>query len=80
MVKKIGLAIALVAMAGVASADTGGNTCVNMAFLKILCDAGPNRGVVNAPEIDPASAMAGLTLLAGGLAVLRGRRKKISID
>lgn len=28
------------------------------------------------PEIDPASAMAGLTLLAGGLAVLRGRRLK----
>jgi hypothetical protein len=29
-----------------------------------------------APEIDPAGAMAGLTLLAGGLAVLRGRRSK----
>lgn len=28
-----------------------------------------------APEIDPASAIAGLTLLAGGLAVLRGRRR-----
>lgn len=30
---------------------------------------------VSAPEIDPASAMAGLTLLLGGLAVVRGRRK-----
>lgn len=29
-----------------------------------------------APEIDPASAFSGLTLLAGGLAVLRGRRAK----
>ncbi|MGH8206839.1 MAG: hypothetical protein ACRETK_08685 [Steroidobacteraceae bacterium] len=28
-----------------------------------------------APEIDPASALAGLTLLMGGLAVIRGRRK-----
>jgi hypothetical protein len=28
-----------------------------------------------APEIDPASATSGLTLLLGGLAVLRGRRK-----
>jgi hypothetical protein len=28
-----------------------------------------------APEIDPASAAAGVTLLFGGLAVLRGRRK-----
>ncbi len=27
-----------------------------------------------APEIDPSGAIAGLTLLAGGLAVLRGRR------
>ena len=29
-----------------------------------------------APEIDPASAMSGLTLLLGGLAVARGRRAK----
>jgi hypothetical protein len=28
-----------------------------------------------APEIDPASAVSGLTLLLGGVAVLRGRRK-----
>jgi hypothetical protein len=28
-----------------------------------------------APEIDPASAVSALTLLFGGLAVLRGRRK-----
>jgi hypothetical protein len=32
-------------------------------------------GVVRAPEIDPSSAMAGLTLLVGGLAVLRGSRR-----
>jgi len=31
---------------------------------------------VAAPEIDPSSAMAGLTLLGGGLATLRGRRFK----
>jgi hypothetical protein len=30
---------------------------------------------VAAPEIDPASTMAALTLLMGGLAVMRGRRK-----
>lgn len=29
---------------------------------------------VAAPELDPASAVAALTLLSGGLAVLRGRR------
>jgi len=32
------------------------------------------RKVVSAPEIDPAGAFAALTLLAGSLAVLRGRR------
>jgi hypothetical protein len=30
--------------------------------------------VASAPEIDPASAMSGLTLLLGGIAVIRGRR------
>jgi LPXTG-motif cell wall-anchored protein len=35
-----------------------------------------HRGPVSAPEIDPASALSGLTLLVGGLAVVRGRRKK----
>jgi len=32
--------------------------------------------VVSAPEIDPAGALSGLTLLLGGLAVVRGRSKK----
>jgi len=32
------------------------------------------RHFVRAPEIDPSSAIAGLTLLTGGLAVLRSRR------
>jgi hypothetical protein len=30
----------------------------------------------SAPEIDPSWAITGLTLLAGGLAVLRGRRQR----
>jgi hypothetical protein len=43
--------------------------------------AGPTvacAGVVTfqAPEIDPTSAASGLTLLLGGLAVLRARREK----
>ena len=32
--------------------------------------------VLNVPEIDPSSAIGALTLLTGGLAVLRGRGKK----
>jgi len=39
-------------------------------------DSGNGGGVVAAPEFDPAGAMAALTLLAGGLAVIRGRRSK----
>lgn len=35
---------------------------------------GPLPSVHRAPEIDPAGAIAGLTLLGGGLAVLRSRR------
>jgi hypothetical protein len=35
---------------------------------------------VQAPEIDPSSIVAALTLLGGGLAVLRGRRSKNSKD
>jgi hypothetical protein len=31
--------------------------------------------VATAPEIDPASALSALTLLVGGVAVMRGRRK-----
>jgi hypothetical protein len=35
-----------------------------------------DHGPVAAPEIDPASAVGALTLLAGGLAVVRGRSRK----
>ena len=35
---------------------------------------------VKAPEIDPASLVAALTLLGGGLAVLRSRRTKSPKD
>lgn len=31
---------------------------------------------VGAPEIDPASAISAVTLLLGGLAVIRGRRSQ----
>jgi hypothetical protein len=35
---------------------------------------------VAAPEIDPTSTAAGLTLLLGGMAILRGRRAKQGLD
>jgi hypothetical protein len=34
-------------------------------------------GATAAPEIDPGSMVAGLMLLAGALAVVRGRREKL---
>lgn len=44
------------------------------AGLAIPVEGGPPPGA--APEIDPASAMSALTLLLGGLTVLRGRKSK----
>ncbi len=37
---------------------------------------GDHDGPAAAPEIDPASAAAALTLLGGVIAVMRGRRKQ----
>ena len=82
--RKIGLALALMTVTGVASAGSSGNseTCIPLPFgLPPLCIpfSPPSRpshpSPTQAPEIDPASAMAGLTMLAGGMAVLRGRRR-----
>ena len=81
MIGKVSLALVLMTMmAGVASAsdndndhDNGGR-CLQILWFPTVC--GPSsRSPVKAPEIDPASAMAGLTMLAGGMAVLRGRRR-----
>ncbi len=75
MVRKISLALVLMTMAGVASAkDLDSNKCFQILWFD-FCPPSEKHGPVQAPEIDPASAMAGLTMLAGGLAVLRGRRK-----
>jgi hypothetical protein len=37
-------------------------------------------GTISAPEIDPSSAVAGLTLLAGVLVVLRGGRRSLKVS
>jgi hypothetical protein len=79
VIRKISLALVLMTMAGVASAadQSSGGQCLQILWFPPVC-FGPTPGSppsVKAPEIDPASAMAGLTMLAGGLAVLRGRRR-----
>jgi hypothetical protein len=74
MMKSIGCAILLLTMAGAAAAK---DKCDKILWFRV-CDPTPPHRPIKAPEIDPASAMAALTLMAGGLAVLRGRRTKNS--
>jgi hypothetical protein len=82
MVRKLGLAILLATVAGVASATPPGVSCTTEYFWGIfpyeVCTYDPShKHVVAAPEIDAASAIAALTFMVGGLAVLRGRRSTI---
>jgi len=69
--RKIGLAAVLLTVAGVASAKP--DNCTTKWYPVEEC---VKKHITKAPEIDPASAMAGLTLMVGALAVLRGRRTK----
>jgi hypothetical protein len=70
--RKFCLAALLMAISAAASAQ---DKCVHILWFE-LCAPVNNPEPVRAPEIDPASAFAGFTMLAGGLAVLRGRRSK----
>lgn len=74
MVRNICLALALIAMAGVASARHHHSESDSDSD----SDSRDEPRPVRAPEIDPSSAIAGLTLMIGGVAVLRGRRSKIT--
>ena len=75
MLKKIGLITMLAALSGTASA---GETC--QWFLGLIpYDCKPTTsGPVAAPEFDFRSSVAGLTLVLGGLVVLRARRVRNS--
>lgn len=84
---KIAVAAGLMLLAGIASANgdfnwhhdgyIGGrpDTCLD-AVVDHNCGTGGvgGWGVVSAPEIDPAAAISAVTLLLGGLLVLRGRK------
>ena len=77
MLKEIGITVLLVALSGVASAK---GSCKPEQFWELTSDActpvhHPISATAVAPEIDPASATAALTLVIGGLAVVRSRRK-----
>jgi hypothetical protein len=62
---------------GSISTDSGSAVFSSAVPLGWTC-TGSCGGTVAAPEIDSASSMAAFTFLAGGLAVLRGRRKVIA--
>ena len=76
MFRKTSLALALMTIAGVASAKDS-DKCIHILWFD-FCAPSEKHEPVKAPEIDPSSAIAGLTLMMGGLAVLRGRRSKIT--
>jgi hypothetical protein len=80
--KKIGLLILLATVGGVASASPPNYICKTEYFWGVIpyevCKVAKPSPALRAPEIDPASAAAGVTLLIGGLAVLRSRRSKIA--
>ena len=89
MIKALGLAILLVAVANVASAEHQSDGSINTLVTDVCTDfpridakidstALCKGKMVTAPEIDAASAMAGMTILLAGLAVVRGRRAKRS--
>ena len=76
MFRKTSLALALMTIAGVASAKDS-DKCIHILWFD-FCGPSEKHEPVKAPEIDPSSAIAGLTLMLGGVAVLRGRRSKVA--
>jgi hypothetical protein len=75
LAKAIGiLALSVGMTSGAFAASTwtsGAHTGFTVASRNLSADP-----ATSAPEIDPAGALSGLTLLLGGLAVVRGRRVK----
>jgi hypothetical protein len=68
----LALVILLLGAAGVARADQDdGQSGARESHERIHSRGSP---ILQAPEIDPASIVAALTLLGGALTVLRGRR------
>jgi hypothetical protein len=65
-------AILVLSVGCVSSVFADTSSCLPILQWLGLCTPG-HHGPTPAPEIDPASAMSALALLAGGLAVLRGR-------
>ena len=67
------VAVLVLSMGAVGTAQAG-QLCFFNVCITWQDPPPPGTKPTAAPEIDPSSALSGLTLLAGGLAVLRGRR------
>jgi hypothetical protein len=83
MIRKIALIALLSGICGVASAKDHDSCTLQWDGWKptLTCTSDGDdhhKKTITAPEIDTASAIAGLIFLLGGLAVLRGRRTKHS--
>lgn len=74
MTRIIGCAILMMGIASTAGAKDHGP----FEFPGPVFKPSPEHERTNCPEIDPNSSIAALTLLAGGVAVLRGRRSTSS--
>jgi hypothetical protein len=83
MWKTLSSAILMFAMANAAHAvrngggDGGGSSGGSSSGSSGGSSSGSSGGVTAAPELDPSSMITGLTLLAGALVVVRGRREKL---
>ena len=69
----VALGAATAANAGIAYRDFGNTR--GYVHQTMSSTSSTTTSAAAAPEIDPAGMLSGLTLLLGGLAVLRGRRK-----
>ncbi len=74
LTKVIGI-LALSACLGSTASAGGWSARASMGKANIFASDAPTTAT-SAPEIDPASALSAMTLLLGGLAVVRGRRSK----
>jgi hypothetical protein len=77
MFRKLAISALLTTAAGIASATPSPDVGCNPHHED--CTKTHPSHPVRAPEIEAASAVAGLTFMIGGLAVLRGRRSKITV-
>lgn len=78
----VSLAAATAANASIVQRDFG-NTRASMHWNTSSSSSSSSTsttspGAAATPEIDPAGLLSGMTLLLGGLAVVRGRRRKSS--